>query len=100
MQQALGLPIHHYVEVDFFGFKDLVDAIGGVEICSLYAAQDTNTGLRLDPGCTCSTVCRRWRMPAAATTRSSPTASGRGPTADIGRTKRQQQFVRHAADRC
>ena len=28
-----GIPIHHYVEVDFAGFKSLVDAIGGVEVC-------------------------------------------------------------------
>ena len=31
--QALGIPIHHYVEVDFAGFQRLVDEIGGVEIC-------------------------------------------------------------------
>lgn len=27
-----GLPISHYMEVDFNGFKDLVDAIGGVKV--------------------------------------------------------------------
>ena len=35
--QELGIPIHHYVEVDFSGFKDLVDAVGGTEICFMYA---------------------------------------------------------------
>ena len=49
--QALGIPIHHYVEVDFAGFQRLVDEIGGVEICVEYAAQDTNSGLVLQPGC-------------------------------------------------
>jgi LCP family protein required for cell wall assembly len=28
-----GLNINHYVEVDFDGFKDIVDAMGGVDIC-------------------------------------------------------------------
>ena len=49
--QALGIPIHHYVEVDFAGFQRLVDEIGGVEICVQNAAQDTNSGLSLQPGC-------------------------------------------------
>lgn len=29
----LGIPIHHYSLVDLNGFADLVDAIGGVELC-------------------------------------------------------------------
>lgn len=28
-----GLPIHHYLEVNFNGFRSLVDAIGGVNMC-------------------------------------------------------------------
>lgn len=28
----LDLPIHYYVDVDFQGFKDIVDAIGGVDV--------------------------------------------------------------------
>jgi LCP family protein required for cell wall assembly len=49
--QALGIPIHHYVEVDFAGFQSLVDEIGGVEICVDYAVQDNGSGLALNPGC-------------------------------------------------
>ena len=30
VQQALSIPIHHYVQVDFVGFKDIVDTVGGV----------------------------------------------------------------------
>ena len=52
VQQALGIPIHHYMEVDFFGFKDIVDALGGVEICFDYPARDEHTGLYVaEPGC-------------------------------------------------
>ncbi|MEO6122353.1 MAG: LCP family protein [Ilumatobacteraceae bacterium] len=49
--QGLGIPIHHYVEVDFQGFKELVDAIGGVEIGFLAPARDEHTGLYVaEPG--------------------------------------------------
>ena len=30
--QALGVPIHGWLTVDFTGFRDLVDALGGVEV--------------------------------------------------------------------
>jgi LCP family protein required for cell wall assembly len=33
MKQFTGLPIHHYVEIDFVGFRNLVDALGGVRMC-------------------------------------------------------------------
>lgn len=32
VQDFLGLPIHHYVIVDFEGFRKLVDALGGVDV--------------------------------------------------------------------
>ena len=52
LQQELGLPIHHYVEIDFSGFKSLVDALGGVQICVNYATRDVSTGLNItEPGC-------------------------------------------------
>ena len=46
-QQALGIPINHYVEIDFAGFQKLVDEIGGVEVCTYVPAQDTHSGLDL-----------------------------------------------------
>ncbi len=32
VQELTGLPIHHYVELDFSGFPSIVDSLGGVEI--------------------------------------------------------------------
>lgn len=32
IEEFLGVPIHHYVEVDFDGFRDIVDAMGGVYV--------------------------------------------------------------------
>lgn len=33
IQRFTGLDIHHYVEVNFIGFRKVVDALGGVEMC-------------------------------------------------------------------
>ena len=48
----LGIPIHHYVQVDFRGFRDLVDAVGGVPVYFPYPAKDDNSGLAVfETGC-------------------------------------------------
>ena len=47
-----GIPVDHYINVDFCAFKGLVDAVDGVAIPFEYAAKDKNTGLNVDaPGC-------------------------------------------------
>ncbi len=51
VNRALGIPIHHYLEIDFQGFKQLVDAVGGVTVCVEYPTRDRNTGLYIKPGC-------------------------------------------------
>ena len=47
VQGALNIPIHHYLEMNFFGFKDIVDAVGGVQICVDRASRDKATGFFL-----------------------------------------------------
>jgi LCP family protein required for cell wall assembly len=96
LQQELGLPIHHYVEIDFSGFKSLVDALGGVQICVNYATRDVSTGLNItEPGCHIL-----GGEQALAYARSRHYEEYRedekwheDPASDLGRTKRQQQFV-------
>ena len=34
VQQLTGVPINHYVELDFAGFLHVVDALGGVRLCN------------------------------------------------------------------
>jgi LCP family protein required for cell wall assembly len=95
IQQELGIPIHHYVEIDFFGFKALVDALGGVQICVDTAVRDVNTGLNItEPGCP---VLDGVQALAYARSRHYERYIDEtwqeDPSSDIGRTKRQQQFV-------
>ena len=45
-----GVFIDHYAVVDFRGFKQMVDALGGVQVCTPEAIDDANTHLQLTPG--------------------------------------------------
>jgi LCP family protein required for cell wall assembly len=47
VQRALNVPIHHYVEVNFSGFKQIVDSIGGVHVCVPRASRDKATGFHI-----------------------------------------------------
>ena len=38
--QLSGLPVDHYVSIDFAGFQSMVDAVGGVTVCLSVAAHD------------------------------------------------------------
>ena len=93
----MGIPINHYVEVDFVGFQQLVDAIGGVEICVDYATQDTNSGLSLNPGC--QTLDGAQALAYARSRHYEEFRDGdwqADPRADLGRIERQQNFIRLA----
>jgi LCP family protein required for cell wall assembly len=48
----LGIPVNHYVELNFLGFRDIVAAIGGVPVYFAEPVRDRKTGLAVDePGC-------------------------------------------------
>lgn len=34
VEQLLGVPVHHVVELDFQGFRGVTNALGGVEVCN------------------------------------------------------------------
>ncbi len=94
---GLGIPINHYVEVDFVGFQRLVDAIGGVEVCVDYATQDLNSGLHLNPGC--QTLDGAQGLAYARSRHYEEFRDGdwqEDPRADLGRIERQQHFIRLA----
>jgi LCP family protein required for cell wall assembly len=97
--ESFGIPVHHYVEVDFAGFRDIVDAIGGVEVCVEHLAQDANTGMRLEPGC--HTVNGEGGLAYARSRYYEEFIDGSwrvDPRADLGRIERQQSFIRSAAE--
>ncbi|MFE0641538.1 LCP family protein [Streptomyces sp. NPDC058877] len=50
VESMSGIRMDHYVEVDFTGFKKLVDELGGVEITTTRAIKDDKSHLDLAPG--------------------------------------------------
>lgn len=46
-----GLPINHYVEINFAGFNKIVDTLGGVEVFFEKPIKDPDSGLNVPKGC-------------------------------------------------
>jgi LCP family protein required for cell wall assembly len=51
VENETGIRIDHYVEIGFGGFVDLVDAVGGIEICPKKAIKDPQAKLNIKKGC-------------------------------------------------
>ncbi|MES0341734.1 MAG: LCP family protein, partial [Candidatus Humimicrobiaceae bacterium] len=84
IQGLIGAEVNHYVTLDFQGFIDLVDAMGGVDITIDRPLVDEKTGANLSPG-----EHHLTGEQALAYTRSRSTELG-----DIGRIQRQQHLFR------
>jgi LCP family protein required for cell wall assembly len=50
VEQATSVHVDHYVEVSFEGFVDIVNALGGVEVCTEEPIYDELSGLDLPAG--------------------------------------------------
>ena len=50
VEQVTGVHLDHFVMMDFTGFKDMVDAIGGVDMCIPEPIDDVKAHLKLDAG--------------------------------------------------
>lgn len=50
VEEMTGIPIEHFMLVDFGGFKGIVDAVGGVEVCVAEDINDPLSGLVLTKG--------------------------------------------------
>jgi len=51
VEGATGVRIDHYMEIGFAGFSNIVDAVGGVDICLDQAIKDPMAGIDLPAGC-------------------------------------------------
>ncbi|MGN6577508.1 MAG: LCP family protein [Nocardioides sp.] len=51
IEDATGIRIDDYVEIGFGGFVNVVDAVGGIEICPKTAMQDKLANLDIKKGC-------------------------------------------------
>ncbi|WP_455569708.1 LCP family protein [Streptomyces triculaminicus] len=84
VERLTGVHVDHYMEVDFSSFMETVDAVGGVQVCTVRPLRDAYTGLNLPAGT--STLdggkalqyVRSRHLDGAA---------------DLGRMQRQQRFL-------
>ena len=84
VERATSIKIDHYVEVSFAGFAGIVDALGGIEVCTKVDIDDPKSHLVLSAG-----VHTLDGIEALKYVRTRD-FDGRG---DIGRMQRQQQFM-------
>ncbi len=100
VKSATGLPIHHYIEVGFAEFADVVDGLGGVSISFPYEARDNKSGLAVAAG---TEHLDGPQALAYVRSRSYEELQGGGWVAvdqgDIARTTRQQQVLYQLLDR-
>jgi LCP family protein required for cell wall assembly len=102
LQEGLDIGIQHYVEVDLAGFTEIVDTIGGVDVCFDQPTRDRKTGLfvaspgvhRLD-GSTALAYVRSRSMEEQDESGDWVTVD---PRADLDRIVRQQGFLKAAVE--
>lgn len=84
LESMTNLRIDHYIEVNFAGFANMVDALGGIEVCSKVDINDPKSHLVMSAG---THVLDGIEALKYVRTRD---FDGMG---DLGRMQRQQQFV-------
>jgi LCP family protein required for cell wall assembly len=82
-----GLPIRHSVQIDFRGFRNVVNSVGGVELCLDGPISDRDAGIDLPAGCQ-----------ALRGTDALGYVRVRKIDNDLERIKRQQQFLKALAE--
>ena len=96
VEDFTGIEVDHFALFDFDGFRNIIDGIGGVQICNEYAVFDQRAQLSLPEGCiqadgdqalgwvrsrhTVHYIDGRWR-------------SLPGDTGDLARNQRQQELI-------
>ncbi|MFD6243623.1 LCP family protein [Streptomyces roseolus] len=80
-----GVRLDHFMEIDFAGFKDLVDTLGGVTVDVKQPIDDKQSGLHLEAG--------RQKLDGTQSLAFVRTRHGVGDGSDLGRISLQQQFL-------
>ncbi|MFI8948523.1 LCP family protein [Streptomyces sp. NPDC053750] len=90
VESISGLRMDHYLEVDFSGFEQLVDDLGGVDVTTTEAIKDPDSHLDLPAGT--HTLDGEQALGLVRT------RHGVGDGSDLGRIQLQQAFVKALVD--
>jgi LCP family protein required for cell wall assembly len=85
VEAMTGIRMDHYVEIDFSGFKDLVNALGGVTVTTTEPIHDPDSHLSLPKG--------THHLNGEQSLGFVRTRHGIGDGSDLGRIRLQQQFL-------
>jgi LCP family protein required for cell wall assembly len=86
VERLSGIPVTHYMEMNFVGFRDIVDGIGSVPVVLDAPLRDVAAGVDLPAGCS-----RLSGDEALGFVRA------RSVDSDLGRIERQQYFLQQVA---
>lgn len=86
IEKMSGIRMDHYIEVDFTGFKKLIDELGGVKITTTKPINDSKSHLDLPPGT--HTLDGEQSLGLVRTRKSV------GDGSDLGRIQLQQAFMK------
>ncbi|SDT21052.1 cell envelope-related function transcriptional attenuator common domain-containing protein [Friedmanniella luteola] len=90
VEQSTGLRVDGYLEIGFGGFVNVIDALGGIEMCLPKAIEDEDSHLDLEKGCQeldGTTALGYVRMRKA------------DPRGDLGRVERQREMLAAVASK-
>ncbi|MFJ2767986.1 LCP family protein [Streptomyces sp. NPDC087300] len=86
VEKMSGIRMDHYLEVDFTGFKKLIDTLGGVELTTKKPIKDEKSHLDLDAG--------KHTLDGEQALGLVRTRHGVGDGSDLGRIQLQQAFIK------
>ncbi len=84
VENLSDIRIDHYVQIDFEGFKGMVDQLGGIQVCLPKAAKEKDSGIDLPAG---RSLVKGDQALAFVRQRK------KLPNGDLDRIARQQQFI-------
>jgi LCP family protein required for cell wall assembly len=84
VEELTGLTVDRYVEVGFGSLTEMVDSVGGVELCLDYDVKDSKSKLRWKEGC---------HLADGATALAFSRMRYSDPNGDIGRAGRQREVL-------
>ncbi|MFJ9407122.1 LCP family protein [Streptomyces sp. NPDC101393] len=86
VEKMSGVRMDHYMEVDFTGFKKMIDQLGGVDIITSQPVKDPNSHLDLTAG--------KHNLKGEQALGLVRTRHGVGDGSDLGRIQLQQAFIK------
>jgi LCP family protein required for cell wall assembly len=102
IQNSFGIPISHYIVINFFGLQDAVNALGGISMDFPYPVRDHNLGTGVNesgldiPQTGCQVLNGSQALALSRSRYFQYYANGRwiqDPTSDLGRIQRQNLII-------